>query len=168
MDKRQVLLSQGWGLLPIYVGRQSDSQYLNAQKGLADADDAVTLAVYAGFPVKTTIYLDIETAFPLDSDYMVYVSSWVHEVQSKGDDAGIYCNTCTADQLKNALGGSVEFWVAHYTENNLPASALSPGDTGVTYAGTWQFAGDSELTYEGFSMSIDLDVSTSRDPSTLS
>jgi uncharacterized protein YgiM (DUF1202 family) len=166
MDKRQVLVNQGWGLLPIYVGRQADSDFLNAANGRADADNAVTLAVSAGFAPGTTIYLDVETPLPLTGAYMNYVTAWVHELQSKGFSAGIYCNTKNASQISSALTGSVAFWVAHYIGDSLPTAALSPAaDTGVAFATTWQFTGDSSLSYGGYPLSVDLDVSTSRDPS---
>jgi uncharacterized protein YgiM (DUF1202 family) len=165
MYKRQTLVNQGWGLLPIYVGRQSDSEHLDTPTGIADADEAVSLAVYTGFSRNTAIYLDIETGKPLTGNYMNYVTTWAGEVQGKGYDVGIYCSTKTADQIRNALPGAA-FWVAHYTGDSLPVSALSPADTGVSYAGSWQYTGDSSLTYGGYPISVDLDVSTYHDPST--
>ena len=59
MDERQVLVDQGWGLLPIYLGRQADS--CNLDQGIEDGDDAVNLAASAGFPRNNVIFLDIET-----------------------------------------------------------------------------------------------------------
>jgi|GEM_PF-827837 uncharacterized protein YraI len=167
MYERQTLISQGWGLLPVYVGRQSDSEHLDTPTGIADADEAVNLAVYAGFSRNTTIYLDIETGFPLTSNYLNYVTAWGREVQGKGYGVGIYCNNKNADQIRGAVP-SAAFWVAHYTGDNLPSSVLSLADTGVSYAGSWQFTGDSSLTYGGYPLSVDLDVSTNRDPSTAS
>ena len=67
MSKRQTLVNQGWGLLPIYVGRQADSEHLDTPTGIADADEAVSLAVSNAFPLNTTIYLDVETGLPLTS-----------------------------------------------------------------------------------------------------
>ena len=98
---------------------------------------------------------------------MNYVTTWANEVQAKGYDVGIYCNTRTADQIRNSLPGAA-FWVAHYTGDNLPVSVLEPADTGVSYAGSWQFTGDSSLAYGGYPLSVDLDVSAYRDPSTVS
>ena len=165
MNKRQVLVNQGWGLMPIYVGRQADSEHLNAATGKQEADDAMNLATSAGFTNNITIYLDVETAFPLTSNYLSYVTAWVNEIQSKGYIAGIYCNTKTASQIKNALTGNIEFWVAHYTGCSLPASVLSPVDSGVPFAGMWQFAGDSTVTCGGYSIQVDLNTSTLPDPS---
>jgi uncharacterized protein YraI len=167
MYKRQTLINQGWGLLPVYVGRQSDSEHLDTPTGIADADEAVDLAVYTGFPKSTTIYLDIETGLPLSDSYLNYVTTWAGELQSKGYCVGIYCNNRNADQIRSVLPGA-SFWVAHYTGDDLPSSVLSPADTGVSYAGSWQFTGDSSLSYGGYPLSVDLDVSTHGDPSTAS
>ncbi|MGD0152609.1 MAG: S-layer homology domain-containing protein [Thermacetogeniaceae bacterium] len=165
MYQRQVLVNQGWGLLPIYVGRQADSQHLDPQTGISDADDAVTLAVYAGFPSNTAIYLDIETPHPLTGSYMNYVTAWNREVQSRGYGVGMYCNAVNANQIRSALAGNVYVWAAHYTENNLPSSALIPADSGTPLADVWQFSGDSNLAYGGYPLSIDLNVSKHPDPS---
>jgi uncharacterized protein YraI len=164
MDKRQVLLDQGWGLMPIYVGRQADSWYLNAPTGTADADDAVNLAASAGFPQGTTIFLDIETAWPLTDSYLDYVTAWVKEIQGKGYGAGIYCNADNAGQIRDALPGAVEFWAAHYTGHGLPSSTPSPAGSGVSFADAWQFSGDNLLTYGGYRLSVDLDTSVYTDP----
>ena len=168
MDKRQVLVSQGWGLLPVYVGRQARSRYLSAQAGAGDADDAAGLAASAGFPSNTAIFLDVETSHSLTDGYLSYVSAWVNEIQNQGYAAGIYCNTCNASQISNALSGNVEFWVAHYTGYSLPSCIPSPADSGVSFARAWQFVGDSYLTYGGISLDIDFDTSIYTDPSTKS
>ncbi len=165
MDKRQVLVSLGWGLLPVYVGRQASNRYLSAQAGAGDADDAAGLAASAGFPGNTAIFLDVETSHPLTARYLSYISAWVNEIQNQGYTAGIYCNTCNASQINNALSGNVEFWVAHYTGYNLPSCIPSPADSGASFASTWQFAGDSYLTYGGISLDIDFNTSTYTDPS---
>jgi len=166
MDKRQVLVDQGWGLLPVYVGRQAANRYLSPQSGAGDADDAAGLLASAGFPRNTAVFLDVETSRQLTAEYLSYVSAWVNEIQNQGYTAGIYCNTCNASQLNNALSGNVQFWVAHYTCSDLPASSTSPADSGVSFANAWQFTGDSYLTYGGVSLDIDLDTSTYTDPST--
>ena len=92
----------------------------------------------------------------------------MNEIQNQGYIAGIYCNTCNANQINNALSGNVEFWVAHYTGYDLPSYSTSPADSGVSFASAWQFTGDSYLTYGGISLDIDLDTSTYTDPSTKS
>jgi hypothetical protein len=166
MDKRQVLVDQGWGLLPVYVGCQSGSPYLNLQAGAGDADDAAGLAASAGFPRNTAVYLDVETSHPLSPGYLDYVTAWVNEMRNQGRIAGIYCNTANANQISTALSGNVEFWVAHYCGDGLPSCITCPADSGVPFAGEWQFTGDSFLSYGGTTLDIDLDTSVYTDPST--
>ena len=163
MDKRQVLVDQGWGLLPVYVGRQADSW--NLDQGVEDGDDAVNLAASAGFPDNTVIFLDIETSLPLTNSFLSYVTDWVSEVQSQGYIAGIYCYIGNASQIRNALPDNVQFWVAYYTGSDLPSSIPSPVDSGVSFASTWQFVGDTCLTCGGFTLDIDFNTSTYTDPS---
>jgi hypothetical protein len=164
MDKRQVLIDQGWGLLPIYLGRQADSW--NLDQGVADADDAVNLADSAGFPHGTVIYLDIETSSPLTESFLSYVTDWVSEVESRGYIAGIYCYVGNASQIGNALPDNVQFWVAYYNGSSLPTTIPSPADSGVSFASAWQFVGDTSLTYGGFTLDVDFNTSNYTDPST--
>jgi hypothetical protein len=164
MDKRQVLVDQGWGLLPIYLGRQADSW--NLDQGVEDGDDAVNLAVSAGFPQNTVIFLDIEASSPLTDSFLSYVTDWVNEVQNKGYQAGVYCYVGNASQIGDALPDNVQFWVAYYTGGDLPSSIPSPVDSGVSFASAWQFVGDTCLTYGGSTLDIDFNTSTYTDPST--
>jgi uncharacterized protein YgiM (DUF1202 family) len=165
MDKRQVLIDQGWGLLPVYVGRQADSSYLDPDDGTLDGDDAANLAASAGFPAKTAIYLDIETWSPLSDSFMSYVNAWVNEVESRGYVAGIYCYVANASQLAGALPSNVQFWIAYYVENGMPLSIPSPTDSGVSFANVWQFIGDTTLTYGGITLDVDVNTSDYTDPS---
>ena len=176
MDKRQVLVNQGWGFMPIYVGLQAGSSSLNAAAGTSDADDAIQLAASAGFPGQTTIFLDTETSFPLAGNYLAYINAWVNEVENKnapgnpGYQAGIYCYVDNAAQIKNALSGDVDFWVAswlaHGTAYDLSqSSAIGPADSGVSFAKEWQFVGDSSVAYGGDPVTVDLSASIYPDPS---
>jgi hypothetical protein len=165
MSKRQVLLNQGWGFMPVYVGRQADSSYLDTETGANEADQAASLARCAGFPCQTTIFLDIETPHPLTGRYLAYVVVWVNELRNKGYQAGIYCNAENASQIKGILFGSVEFWVAHYIGCDLPSSNPSPACSGVSFAGIWQFSGDRNITYGGYPIAVDLNTSIYTDPS---
>ena len=167
MDKRQVLVSQGWGLMPVYVGRQAGSPNLTAATGIGDADDAINLARSAGFPDHATVFLDVETSVPLTARFLNYVTAWANEIRGKSAySIGIYCNAKNAGQIRNALACPAEFWVAYYKGQDLAQSAPSPASSGVSFAGAWQFAGDSALTYGGYSITVDLNTATSSDPST--
>ena len=107
MDKRQVLINQGWGLLPVFVGHQANYRYLSYKAGAGDADTAAVLMARAGFPQNSVVFLDIETSHTVNDRYLSYISGWVNEIQNQGYTAGIYCNTVNAWQLMNALPGGV-------------------------------------------------------------
>jgi hypothetical protein len=62
MSKRPVLLGQGWGFMPVYVGRQADSSCLIRQRAPTKPDQAASLARCVA--PRTIIFLDIETAQP--------------------------------------------------------------------------------------------------------
>jgi hypothetical protein len=166
MDKRQTLINQGWGLMPIYVGCQADSNYLDSTDGRMDGDDAATLTSGAGFPSGTTIFLDIETSDPLTDAFLDYVTAWAGEIEADGYNAGVYCYVGNASQIRSALPGNVEFWVAYYTGSGFPPSTPSPTDSGISFADAWQFVGDTDLTYGGYPLSIDFNTSAYTDPST--
>jgi len=164
MDKRQVLVNQGWGLLPIYVGRQADSWSLD--QGTEDGDDAANLAASAGFPSHTVIFLDIETSSTLSESFLSYVTDWVSEVESRGYLAGIYCFVDNTSQITGALPGNVQFWVSYYIGNDLPSPIPCPADSGASCASEWQCVGDTCLTYGGDSLDIDINTSAYTDPCT--
>jgi hypothetical protein len=176
MNKRPVLLSHGWGFMPVYVGRQTDSSYLDTGTGANEADQAASLARCAGFPPQTIIFLDIETSQPLSDRYLSYVIAWVNELRRKGYQAGIYCYSPNANQIRRSLfthhppgiWRPAEFWVARYVEHGFPPSIPRPACSGVPFASVWQFAGDLDLTYGGYTSAVDLNTSVYTDPSTLS
>jgi len=176
MDKRPVLLSQGWGFMPVYVGRQADSSYLDPATGASEAEQAASLARCAGFPSQAIIFLDIETAEALSEEHLSYVIPWVNQLRTTGYQAGIYCNSDNANQIRDALFKQhppgiwrpAEFWVAHYTGCTPLSSIPMPSSSEVPFASVWQFAGDIELTYGGYTIMVDLNTAVYTDPSTLS
>lgn len=172
MTKRDILLGQGWGFLPIYVGRQSDSSHLTAYQGRQDAQDAATLASNAGFPSLSYIYLDIEQGGTLSDSFITYIQAWVQEIQSNTDyRAAIYCSYFqTADQIKNALNDNrVRYWVFHLSWTCSSAgtgTAPSPANSGVSYATSWQLAQNCSKTYGTSTINpVDINTSTMADPS---
>lgn len=118
MDKYSTITNMGWGLLPIYVGRQrNQSEYLNAEQGKKDAKDADGLGRKAGLPTGSYIYLDIEVGGHLEDDSISYIKSWAHSLYNDYNYIpGIYCSyKDTADQIQNELsdGPDVRYWIFH-------------------------------------------------------
>ena len=166
MNKRQTLVNQGWGLLPIYVGRQADSDHLDTPTGIADADDAANLAVSAGFPTQYHYLSGYRNRVPVDKQ----LPELCHHLGRGGSWQGVWCRDLLQHQ-NTPIRSGVRFRAPHSGWRTTPetacrSSVLSPADTGVSYAGSWQFTGDSSLTYGGDPIDVDLDASTYRDPST--
>lgn len=173
MTKRSTLLNQGWGFLPIYVGRQTEyGDSLTSSNGTLDAQNAVSLAQKASFPAGSYIYLDIELGGDVTA-YMNYIKAWIQEVMYLGYGPGIYCSYNSAAQINTIMQNPnlVRFWVWHFTgaynsSNVLTGTALDPSSSGISYAGAWQLAQNISKT-EGSSTinPVDIDVSSMTDPS---
>jgi hypothetical protein len=171
MGKRDVLIGQGWGLGPLYVGQQEPGQPgshdLTAAQGKLDGLDAVHLMSLAGFPQGTVIYLDCEQGGAASSAVKAYVGAWVDNVS--GYTAGIYCSHTTAASLL-AIRPNVKIWTWNIKQPapgpNFPAPA--PSGSGVPQATVWQYYQNTNTTFHGApvpTLKIDLDSASVADPS---
>lgn len=172
MNKYSTVTNIGWGLLPIYVGRQSgDGSLLNFEQGRTDATDANTLGNNASLPTSRYIYLDIEQGGLLSSNFISYIQGWVDYMYNNSDYwPGIYCSyKDTADQIKNALGPgypNVRYWVFRLLWSDAGSgTAPNPTDSGVSYACCWQGVQNIDKTYGSSTIHIDGDTSIYSDPS---
>jgi hypothetical protein len=188
MTKRTFLKNMGWGFLIIYVGRQAGDSNLTYAQGQTDALNAASLAQQAGFPSGATIFLDVEQGGALSSSFINYIKGWVDEIDSSATLywAGVYCNSSSANQIKNALGSDIiTFWCVNVNcppspGCNTPSPGPNPANCGISYAQAWQFAespepgginctgytsGQCQQTYGGYSLDVDLDIATSTNPS---
>lgn len=174
MDKRTYLKTMGYGFLVIYAGRQENWSNLTTAQGQTDADQAISLAQQAGFPNGTYIFLDIENGGDLTAAFLNYISGWVNRVNASTSPywSGIYCSFWrTADQIRNHLSGAtLKFWC--YNINvppspgaNFPTTAPDPTGCGVSFASAWQFVVDTPKTYNGVTLTIDVNTATSQNPS---
>jgi hypothetical protein len=187
MSARATLTSQGWGFCVIYVGQQLGGT-LTSTQGTDDAIDAYNLAVKADFPAGTIIFLDIETGGTLSDDFLTYILYWVYGIQGTFHyNPGIYCNSSSASQIAGyeGLGDIVSFWCVNVNCDpspgcTVPSTNLEPSSCGYSDSLVWQYAqspkpagiscggytdGECERTYGGVSIDVDLDTSTSYNPS---
>ena len=150
----------GWGLLPVYIGRQTadvttvpDSAHegLDYDHGSSDADDAVALAADAQLEHGSVIYLDIESA-TVDDDQFAYVTGWLDKIEVSDYAAGVYCHTAWAAKI-SGLRPEVYLWVVRTTNSSAPVfdttapqNVLSPTNgvdgAGVVGALAWQYVLD--------------------------
>ena len=180
MGNWRSLLQQGWGLALIYVGYQVDgcgSDQLSRAAGIAHGQNTISLlANDEQMPGGCTVFLDVEGFDPpLPADMADYVRGWVRALL---DDAtlkpGIYCSAKNADEVLLACqreyadfglpSGRPLFWIARYTAG-FDLSTSKPRDSGVSYADLWQGKANANETYDGFSIQVDENVSSSANPS---
>lgn len=168
MGKRSTLVAQGWGILPIYLGRQYGWSNLTSSQGETDAQDAISLAQSEGFPSASHIYLDVEGG-TVSTALLEYISGWANTVAESIFWPGIYCSSSPASSIIKAVTGcNARYWVAHYTLGNPNPnnSAPNPADSGISNATTWQAASGKSFTFGSHSHNnIDVNTSVFTDPS---
>ena len=177
MKKRAVLLQQGWGLAPLYLGQQEagpGSHQVSAAQGDADGADALVLAQKAEFPSGTIIYLDIERGGPLSAAMREYVQRWCAQVKAGGYVPGAYLSHLSAASARQAVPELV-LWVYRIKQGDFgvdkeaPFRDPPPSDSGVLGAVAWQWAQNCKIPapVPGGKQLVDLDVASTADPSRL-
>ncbi len=148
--------SQGWGLVPIWVGYQascvSTAGCMNGQctyistnsstaisEGQQAADAAVNAAQAFGMN-STIIYYDMESYTPgatCSASVTAFVNSWVQELHSKGYDAGIYGDPKNAGDWSSPIISNQPdaAWLAAWnTYNDVANQANSSTNEPITYS----------------------------------
>jgi hypothetical protein len=139
--KFNLLKSQGWGVAPIYLGRQiytkeqiaalhkqgkkvlADDPLWADLNGFTDGLQAAEMARAEGMPGGTIIYLDVEAGgrnSALPTYFLPYQAEWAKTVVQEGYRPGIYCSFMNAQKHVDAVEQSL-------------------GRKGV-WAGVWAFA----------------------------
>ena len=158
--KRRRLQSAGFGFLVLFNGRlfnELKSVSYASKLGKSDAQAAVAAARREGFPAETIIFLDQEQGGRMLPEQKAHIYAWVDGVTAGGFGAGIYCsgisaeqeggeNIVTADDIRqNAGARKIVYWVTNDACPPSPGCAFpkktpSPADSGIRFAGVWQFA----------------------------
>ena len=185
-DKRDTLLSMGWGLAVVYVGQQvwktsrkprkgatCANMFITASRGVADGHDAINRVIAEGFPHGTVIFLDIERMDRIPASMKAYYSSWTRTVLEDGRyRVGYYTHHDNAAEIfrdvkavLTAKGDTTEppFWIAGRTK--IFDTDKMPTDVGHAFAEVWQGLLDVTRTHAGIRLPIDVNVSGSRSPS---
>jgi hypothetical protein len=175
MDKRQTLMAIGWGFAPTYLGRQVDSKHLD--EGAHDGNEAADLAMKAGFPAGSVVYLDWEdTNGGLNASSLKYCSEWAAALTKRRFVPGVYCAARVAQSFPN--GTIMKFiWVFLIGNRkgktyNSPMPASDPASA-CAGARLWQYAQKCSCHFieNGQPVelsSIDFNSSTVADPSVAS
>jgi hypothetical protein len=158
--KRELLLSNGFGFLVLYQGRDSGELKNEAdakEKGNKDAGAAAAAAKEEGFAAGTIIFLDIEEGGRLPETYHAYLRVWLEELKRGGFIAGVYCSgipvkeepgvsITTAEDIRgHAPSHEMMIWAYNDACPPSPGCAFpenppAPSASGISYATVWQFA----------------------------
>jgi hypothetical protein len=193
--KRKTLTDMGWGLAMVYVGQQTwnrkprnlspaqmarlkrqgatcSADFLSADRGTAEALDAIRKADAEGFPRGSVIFLDIERTEKMPPHMRDYYKSWVATVLTDGRyRPGVYVHSHNAqivyDDVKalfTAAGIDEEprFWIAS-ARDFTPDKA--PTEVGHDFAGMWQGVIDVVRRVANIALPIDINVSNWPSPS---
>lgn len=155
MNKREFLVGLGWGLAPIYVGQQiigtPGNHVLTTEQGINDAQNTAQLAIHAGFPLSTVIFLDIEQGEPAQAGTLVYYNAWVEELINQGFTPGVYCSYQEVAKSLHDTDARPIFWIYNINTSYRqcpinPYPAPDPTLSTVDFARLWQYCQSNNQT----------------------
>ena len=193
--KRQTLVDMGWGLAAVYVGQQSwgrvpkpmtakkaaslarsrttcDADFLSAERGAADARDAIAVTQREGFAPRSVVFLDIERMERMPEAMRAYYRAWARTMLAdKRYLPGVYVHAHNAQAVHDDL--AAEFAAANEKEEPRIWVASgrgfeetkAPQDVGFAFAGVWQGMLDVARRVANIKLPIDVNVSTWTSPS---
>jgi hypothetical protein len=145
---------------------------LSSANGIADADDAIAKTLAEGFPAGTVIFLDLEHMDVVTPEMESYYRAWAKRVLEAGPYLpGVYVHKFNAptvyagytEVFKAAnVSASPRFWLATASGFSLDKK---PSDIGYAFANMWQGILDTDETWSGVTLHIDVDVSDRPSPS---
>ncbi len=149
-----------------------NADFVKASRGETDGRDAIAKAEAEGFARGTTIFLDLEQMDVLHPVMRDYYKAWVRTVLADGRFVpGIYVHTFNANtvfadvkSVYSQAGATREppFWVVKARGFDLEKL---PSEMGHAFAAVWQGMLDVEQTWNGHKIPIDVNISSSRNPS---
>ena len=178
LGTRAALVALGYGLAPLYVGEQEPTAPVrgnknpSAAKGTQDGAQAIALMRSEGFPVGTTVYLDVEdgSLLPL---MQAYVGAWIDAFDGQDFSPGVYCSHLIASRiagLRPAAGPRIWAFMltsraaGSFASTNFPT--LGPSGSGYP-ADVWQWAQNCQLNLPGtpvHHLVVDLSTAIMPDP----
>lgn len=173
---RQV--SNGWHLVPTYVGRQAPCSRFSYRisydvatartQGRADAADAVRAAKALGIAAPSTIYSDMEgydnTIPGCVASVLGYLSGWTFTLERNGYMSGVYSSASSGIRdLSTHYKSTVytrpdDIWMAWWNGvADVDGGSYVPDDQWRNQQRVHQYAGNVTETYGGFTIQIDRD-----------
>lgn len=157
---------------PVTASATCSRTLLSHDQGIADADDAIAKTSAEGFPSGTVIFLDLEHMDVVTADMESYYRAWAAHVLADGKyRPGVYVHKFNAPTVYagytavyQAAGVTVSprFWLTTAAGFSVDKK---PSDIGYAFANMWQGILDTDETWNGFSLHIDVDISDRLSPS---
>jgi hypothetical protein len=191
--RRETLRAIGWGFAVLYVGEQDwqamrglpadtvpvaapgarcTTAHLTAERARQHAGEASAATAADGFPQGTVIFLNVERVERVTPALLSYVRNWTAGLLEGGRYLpGLYAHDHNAAELYTAVAeeyvrqGRVErprLWVARAAGFHINRS---PAESGYPVAAAWQGRFDIRETWDGITLTIDVNVADSADPS---
>lgn len=187
---RAALEAMGWGIAVLYVGQQAfedapvagaeqpggpvvcSRTLLTAERGRADAQDAVARASGEGFAPGSTVFLDVERMRAVPDSMLAYHAAWTGELLRDGTYLpGTYAHQANAAPLLASAraewaaagrAGTPPFWIAGGSGFALDRP---PYAMGLPYARVWQGAIDVDRAWGGVRLRVDENTADRPSPS---
>jgi hypothetical protein len=182
--KYKFLRGVGWGVAPIYVGKQPSSKKLELKRGTEEMEgyldgvEAAGLADQEGMPNQCVLYFDLEV--PTGSKpWMNYYLGWAKAILDQGYQPGLYGSFLTARSIVGFLRERdprtvPQIWVfnlqkfpGHQSYKDINEIPSPDPNIGVGGATCWQFVQGSKIAWPGHLLSpVDFNSSVYGDPGT--
>lgn len=189
--RRDALRDIGWGFALLYVGEQDwraigraaagnvavenarcSSAHLTQEQGRIHADEAAAAAAADGFPAGTVLFLDVERVERVSAELSSYVRAWMARMLEDGRyTPGLYAHDINVEDLyaivadefvRTQRADRPPLWVAKTSGFDVRSA---PGESGYAAALIWQGRLNTTEEWQGIRLNIDVNVSTSADPS---
>src|SRR3982750_990426 len=154
------------------AGPSCSAQFVNAERGVRHANDAIPRTAAEGFANGTTIFLDIERMETVPRAMRDYYNAWTKRVLEDGRfKPGYYAHSHNADVVyrdvkqvlaASGISGDPPFWIAS-TQGF--ATDKDPSEVGHSFAQVWQGVLDVVETHNGVRLPIDVSVAQLPSPS---
>jgi photosystem II stability/assembly factor-like uncharacterized protein len=174
--------SQGWGLIPTWVGPQGlyDDISLDTNtarnQGISEANKAADAAAALGLGTPTVIYYDMENpdvqSHPCSTAcrnaVRAFLDGWTAQIHARGHQSGIYSGVTISNDAANLTNKPDNLWIAQWVCYNQQDEGCYAGYTPSVYGipgfsdniyiyhqRIHQYRGDHNATFGGVTFNID-------------
>jgi hypothetical protein len=168
-------ISNGWHLIPTYVGLQSPTSSCSScaklsaaaatSQGTAAASDAAEQARLVGLGPGSPIYFDME-AYTLTTAStnatLTFLAAWTSRLHALGYVSGVYSSSSSGiADLANAIGTGYtepdDIWIANWNGRQSTSDSAVPTSAWSQHQRLHQYAGGHNEAYGGVTINIDND-----------